>query len=231
MRAAVPASHDRRIRDDAAVVLQRALDTFPHQRIAVVSAFGPGSIVLLHLLERAGVSLPVIFIDTLYHFPETLELAERVRRRFALDLRVFRAAASREEFERLHGPALWETDLERYHELTKVAPFRAAMCGFDACISGRRRDQSAARAALAAREEGTPTRINPLAHWRRSDVWAYIHAYALPYNPLHDRGYGSIGDAPLTTPVQDGEPERAGRWRGSDRQECGIHTASPEPAP
>jgi phosphoadenosine phosphosulfate reductase len=171
--------------------LNRAVRTFPGERLAVVSAFGPGSAVLFHLLAKLGARVPVIFVDTLHHFPETLEHVQRVR--------------------------------DRYQQLTKVAPFRTATARLDAYITGRRRDQSAARADLEVIESGTPVRINPLAHWTREDVWRFIGEHGLPYNPLHDRGYASIGDAPLTTPVDAAEPERAGRWRDTGRLECGIH--------
>lgn len=204
--------------------LHWALQAFAEDRLALVSAFGPGSLVLIHLLSALHARVPIVFIDTLYHFPETLELVERVRTRFDIDLRVYRPAVNRETFEAEHGPRLWERDLDRYQHLTKVEPFRRAVAQFDAYISGRRRDQSPTRATLDAVERGHPYRINPLASWTREQVWTYIRVYDLPYNVLHDRGYTSIGDAPLTTAVKDDEHERAGRWRGLDRLECGIHT-------
>jgi phosphoadenosine phosphosulfate reductase len=194
--------------------------------LALLSAFGPGSLVLIHKLYTLGVRVPVIFIDTLYHFPETLELVERVRARYDLDLRVFRSAESREAFEVLHGPSLWERDLERYHQLAKVAPFQRATAGLGAYITGRRRDQSTTRADLDVVEFRKPIRINPLALWTRERVWAFIRDHDIPYNPLHDAGYASVGDAPLTTPIAWGEHERAGRWRNRDRLECGIHNDS-----
>ena len=203
--------------------LRHALQAVPPGGLALVSAFGPGSAVLLHLLHEIGARVPVIFIDTLHHFPETLEHVRRVRDRYRLDLRIARPASSRSSFEAEHGPRLWERDLERYQRLTKVEPFRAAIAGLDAYITGRRRDQSPSRAGLEWFEPGEPTRINPLALWTRADVWNFIHAHTLPYNPLHDRGYASIGDEPLTTTVAPGEAERAGRWRGTGRFECGIH--------
>jgi phosphoadenosine phosphosulfate reductase len=209
--------------EEARDALADANAQFARDRLALVSAFGPGSIVIAHLLRQLRTRVPVVFVDTLHHFPETLALAERVTAFFGLDLRVFRAATTREEFESLHGPDLWARDLARYQRLTKIEPYARAMTGLDACITGRRREQAETRAALPIREEGQPVRFNPLASWRRADVWSWIRRHDLPYNPLHDRGYASIGDAPLTTPVRDGEHERAGRWRGTDRTECGIH--------
>jgi phosphoadenosine phosphosulfate reductase len=189
----------------------------------MISAFGPGSAVIFELLQELGARLPVVFVDTLYHFPETLAHVERVRARYDLDLRVVRPAESRLAFEEQHGKRLWERDPDRYQRLTKVEPFQREVVKFDALITGRRRDQSATRADLELVEPGPPERVNPLAAWQRADVWSFIRERSLPYNPLHDLGYASIGDAPLTTPVLPGEPERAGRWRGSPRTECGIH--------
>lgn len=195
--------------------------------LALVSAFGPGSLVLIHRFYKAGVRVPVIFIDTLHHFVETLEFVQRIRREYDLDLQVIKPARSRADFEAAYGPQLWLRDLERYHRLTKVEPFRQATVGLHAYVTGRRRDQSPTRAGLEVVEYGHPITINPLAGWRREEVWSFIRTHGIPYNPLHDAGYSSIGDAPLTTRVADGEPERAGRWRGLGRLECGIHEKEP----
>jgi len=195
----------------------------PPGRLAVVSAFGPGSLVVLHELHTAGIRLPVIFVDTLHHFPETLEHVERVRARYDLDLRIFRHVENRERFEARYGPRLWERDLDRYQERSKVEPFRRATAPLDGWITGRRREQSSTRAMLPLVEGGPQLRFNPLANWTHAEVWRFILEQEIPYNDLHDRGYRSIGDEPLTTAIEAGEEERAGRWRGSGRTECGIH--------
>ncbi|MGQ0561581.1 MAG: phosphoadenylyl-sulfate reductase [Gemmatimonadota bacterium] len=204
-------------------ILNWAMHTYAPDRLALVSAFGPGSLVLIHVLAGLRARVPVIFIDTLYHFPETLELVERVRSRYDLDLQVVRPAPTQQAFEVLHGPWLWQRDLDRYQQLTKIEPFRHATSHCEAYITGRRRDQVTTRADLDVIEFGTPVRINPLASWTRAQVWTFIRVHDIPYNSLHDAGYTSVGDAPLTTPVYAGEHERAGRWRGLDRLECGIH--------
>lgn len=205
-------------------VLSWALRSFPEHKLALISAFGPGSLVLIHLLSERRVQLGVIFIDTLYHFPETLEHVERVRERYGLHLRTYRPAEARAAFEARHGADLWKRDLDAFQRLTKVEPFRRAVAGLDAYITGRRRDQAPTRARLDAIEGESPVVINPLVDWTREDVWRFIREQDIPYNPLHDDGYASIGDAPLTTPVRPNEPERAGRWRGTGRFECGIHS-------
>lgn len=207
-------------------VLRWALEAFAPGRLGVVSAFGPGSIVLIDLLHSIGASLPVIFIDTLHHFPETLDLVEQVRERYSLDLRVYRPAETLEAFEALHGPRLWERDVDRYQQVAKVEPFRRATEALDGWITGRRRDQSGTRSAIPVVERGERVRVNPLASWNRAEVWGYIVRNRLPYNVLHDQGYASVGDAPLTTATAAGEDERAGRWRGTAKTECGIHLAA-----
>jgi phosphoadenosine phosphosulfate reductase len=221
---------------DRATILNESLDglplermlpaivgSFPPGKLAVVSAFGPGSLVLLHALHELSIRLPVVFIDTLHHFPETIQHVERVRDLYDLDLRVFRPYETLAEFEAHHGPNLWERDLDLYQEISKVEPFRRATENLEAWFTGRRREQSETRARLPIVDGTTQLKINPVANWTRSDVWRYILENSIPYNPLHDQGYASIGDRLLTTPVAAGEPERAGRWRGSERTECGIH--------
>jgi phosphoadenosine phosphosulfate reductase len=164
-----------------------------------------------------------VFIDTLYHFKETLELAELARTHYGLNLKTYRAAESREAFEREHGERLWERDIDRFHYLTKVEPMQRALEGVEGWVTGRRRDQSSSRSELPIVEIGEHLKVNPVAAWGRGDVWRFILDNDVPYNPLHDMGYASIGDEPLTTPVHLGEDERAGRWRGQARVECGLH--------
>jgi phosphoadenosine phosphosulfate reductase len=171
----------------------------------------------------------VIFIDTLHHFPETLSFVEHLSVAWALDVHVARTpeVTTRVGFAALHGDRLWERDVARFHHLTKVAPLLAALDQLDATawLSGRRRDQAVTRAQLqvAERDSRGLLKVNPLATWTRDKVWAYIRHHQLPYNPLYEQGFASIGDEPLTTPILPGEDERAGRWRGHDRHECGIH--------
>lgn len=204
-------------------ILRVALGAFAPNRLAVISAFGPASLVVLHYLHRLEANLPVIFIDTLHHFPETIEHVQRVKDHFGLNLKIYRPASSRATFEARYGPRLWETDLDLYQHVSKVEPFRRATANLDGWITGRRREQSETRAQLPIFEVGDRVKVNPLAGWSRGKMWNFILEQEIPYNPLHDRGYPSIGDQPLTTPVAPGEPERAGRWRGLGRTECGIH--------
>ena len=185
---------------------------------------------ITHMLyAELGARVPVIFLDTLHLFPETLATAAAVEQAYDLDLHRFRAegVASAEEFAARYGDRLWETNIERFHHLTKVEPMERALeeLKVQAWITGRRRDQSVNRQQMPIleRDRNGRLKINPLANWTRKELWGYTFRHNLLYNPLHDQGYTSTGDRPLTTKVAKGEDERAGRWRGSVKTECGIH--------
>ena len=173
--------------------------------------------------------VPIIFLDTLHLFPETLETAQKAKDIYRLDLHTYRAIGvdSREAFAKRYGDKLWERDVDQFYAITKVEPLQRALDDLQikAWITGRRRDQSEARKYLPIFERADSGRIkiNPLANWTREDIWAYTDQNDVLYNPLHDQGYTSIGDEPLTTPTAVDEDERAGRWRGTEKTECGIH--------
>ncbi|MGB3768229.1 MAG: phosphoadenosine phosphosulfate reductase [Phormidesmis sp.] len=185
---------------------------------------------ITHMLyKELNHPIPVVFLDTLHLFLETLETAQKAKTLYDLDLHVYRAAGvdSQDDFAARYGEALWEKDIERFYELTKVEPLQRALdeLNVKAWITGRRRDQSKTRQDLPIfeRDENGRLKVNPLANWTSRDVWTYTFEHSVPYNPLHDQGYTSIGDQPLTTPTAANEDERAGRWRGSEKTECGIH--------
>lgn len=196
------------------------------------SAFNISGMVIMHLLYqelKPTPAIPVLFLDTLHHFPETLALVHRATKVYGLDLRVYKVpnVDSREAFAVRHGEALWDRNLEQFHHLTKVEPLARGLneLGTVAWITGRRRDQSAVRSQtpILERDKNQRLKINPLANWTNKDTWAYVAEHGVIYNPLHDHGYPSIGEQPTTTPVREGEDERAGRWRGAAKTECGIH--------
>ena len=187
-------------------------------------------LAVTHMLyEELSHPVPVIFLDTLHLFPETLTTADKAKAIYDLDLHVYRAvgADSQEAFAKRYGERLWERDIDRFYELTKVEPLQRSLTDLQAqaWITGRRRDQSETRQALPIfeRDDQGRLKINPLANWTKKEIWAYTFEHNVLYNPLHDKGYTSIGDQPLTTPTLVGEDERAGRWRGSEKTECGIH--------
>lgn len=209
----------------ATAVLEGALNDPEAGRIALVSSFGAESVVLLHLVAMVDPKTPVLFIDTQMLFPETLDYqAELAERLHLQDLRVIRAnpleLAREDPDDTLH-----QVNTDACCDLRKTRPLQKALGGFDGWITGRKRFQSSTRAALEFFEADGPHRIkvNPLAHWEPADVRAYMEENRLPRHPLVSRGYPSIGCAPCTSPVAPGEDPRAGRWRGEDKNECGIH--------
>ncbi len=210
-------------------LLRRALAEHPG-RIAAVASFGAESAVLLALLAEIDPAVPVIFLETGQHFPETLAyratLADRLGLRDVRDIVPGPAALAAADPE----GALWYFDPDACCALRKVAPLAAALAPFGAWISGRKRRQSANRAALPLVEPPDPAqggriKFNPLAFWSAAMVEAERERRGLPAHPLAARGYKSIGCAPCTNPVGAGEDERAGRWAGRPKSECGIHGA------
>ena len=197
-------------------------------RIAVVSSFGAESAVLLHLIASADPSVPVLFLETGKHFPETLAYRDELAERLGLtDLRSLtpdpELLASRD------GTGLrWSYDPDGCCEIRKVQPLARALGGFDASFTGRKGFQSATRAGLPTFELDTSDaagrlKVNPLADWSSDQIASYFAASGLPAHPLVAQGYPSIGCSPCTTRVEQGEDPRSGRWKGWDKTECGIH--------
>lgn len=193
------------------------------------SAFNVDDMLITDILYRElKHPVPVIFLDTLFHFPESLELVEKAKQVYELDLKVYKIpdVDSREAFAVKFGDELWDKDIAKFHHLTKIEPLQRGLGELNtvAWITGRRRDQAVTRANMPIFEiDGNHRiKINPLANWHVK-TWGYVAEHEVIYNPLHDKGYPSIGDEPITTPVGDGEDERAGRWRGFGKTECGIH--------
>ena len=197
-----------------------AVDTFPGKAALTVS-FGGGGVVLAHLISRIDRTVPVIILDTGFHFSETYAFKEQFAKRYGLKL---------VELKPLTEPGpLYKTDPDRCCFIRKVEPLERAIVGFDAWISAVRRDQSVTRSSTEVVEhhelDGRAiVKVFPLAHWSRADVLSYIRENGVPYHPLLDQGYSSIGCWPCTRPTAPGEAERAGRWSGSGKSECGLHT-------
>jgi phosphoadenosine phosphosulfate reductase len=196
-------------------VLRFSLETFPG-RVALACSFQKEETVLLDLLFALEPKARVFAIDTHYLFPETYELWHEVERRYDTKIEVFEGAAVEDK--------LWETKPDLYLAIAKVEPLNRALLDLDCWITGVRRDQSPTRAE--AEKLGWDSahelwKANPLADWSDDDCWAYIKERGLPYNPLHDQGYASIGDTHSTLPGVG----REGRWAGTSRTECGLHTS------
>jgi phosphoadenosine phosphosulfate reductase len=198
----------------ASTVVRWAVDTF-HPYLCLTASMTDA--VLIDLAVRVEPSIEVVFIDTGYHFPETLETVETVRRRYGLNLRVMTTLP--------HDSELWRVDPENCCSSVKVGQLDRALQGKLAWMSGLRRDESPARAGspIVGRDIRGLVKINPIATWTYDDVAGYIADHDVPYNPLLDQGYPSIGCAPCTKPVPAGEDPRSGRWSGQDKTECGIH--------
>jgi phosphoadenosine phosphosulfate reductase len=197
--------------------------------VAVVSSFGAESAALLHLVASVDPGVPVLFLDTGRHFPETLAYRDTLAAFLGLkDLRVLSpdpALLARRD----PSQERWMFDPDGCCEIRKVAPLAAGLAGFDASITGRKAFQASTRSALPRFELDTTDaagrlKVNPLADWTRADLDAYFAEHGLPAHPLVAAGYPSIGCAPCTSAVKPGEDARAGRWRGSAKIECGIHT-------
>ena len=193
--------------------------------VAVVSSFGAESAALLHLIASVDPAVPVLFLDTGKHFPETLAYRDLLTERLDLqDLRVLHPdpelLAKRDATD-----LRWSYDPDGCCEIRKVLPLERALLGFDATITGRKAFQSRTRGNLPRFEvEGDRLKFNPLADWTKDDIEAYFETHDLPRHPLVEQGYLSIGCAPCTSIVKPGEDPRSGRWRGWDKTECGIHT-------
>lgn len=196
------------------------------ERLALTSSFGGAAgMVLLDMIAAIAPTTPVLYIDTGLLFPETYRLIERVRRRYPIDVRAVRPALTLEQQARHEGPRLWEREPDRCCGMRKVVPLTLALAPFEAWISGLRRDGGAARAQVARLEWSAKyqlVKLNPLAFWTERDVWRYIHARDVPYNPLLDQGYRSLGCVTCTRLPTDDDP-RSGRWPGFDKTECGLH--------
>jgi len=193
---------------------------------AIVSSFGAESAVLLHLIGSIDPAVPVIFLETGKHFPETLAYRDTLIEKIGLT-NVRNITPDPELLAKKDETGLrWSYDPDGCCEIRKVLPLKAALAPFDAQYTGRKAFQSSTRAALPRFEvEEGRLKVNPLADWDKARIDAYFEEHDLPPHPLVEQGYPSIGCAPCTSMVKPGEDPRAGRWRGWDKVECGIHTS------
>lgn len=206
-------------------VLDWALHRFK-QRIALASALGPEGMVLIDLAVRLRPDVQVFTLDTGLFFRETYELMDEVEQRYGIQIERVKPALTVDEQAATHGPLLWLQGPDRCCQMRKVEPLRRKLSTLDAWVAAIRRDQTADR-ALAQKVEWDAKfgliKVNPLCDWTSDMVWDYVRANDLPYNPLHDQGYPSIGCQPCTKPVAHGDDPRSGRWAGLTKTECGLH--------
>ena len=223
--------HGRSIEDwPATDILKWAADRFP-SRITCATGLGAEGCVLVDLIGHHRLPIDLFILDTGLLFPETYALWRRLEQRYGIVIRGVHAQLSVEGQATRYGPQLWERQPQRCCNMRKVIPLQGALAGFAAWITAIRRDQTAARANALVVEWDPKfqlAKVNPLVRWTKKDVWAHLLKHNVPYNPLHDNGYPSIGCEPCTSQVQPGEDPRAGRWRGMTQTECGLHgPASP----
>lgn len=194
--------------------------------LVLASSFGAEDVVLIDMLHKLAPTIPVFYLDTNKHFPETYETRDKLEERYQTKFIQVLPQMTLAEQEKSHGDKLWETDPNLCCQIRKVEPLTRVLSGYDAWITGIRRDQAPTRANAKKVEWDDKFKLvkfNPLADWTMDQVWAYIQANDVPYNPLHDRNYPSIGCSVCTRPVQSGQDPRAGRWAGFDKTECGLH--------
>jgi phosphoadenosine phosphosulfate reductase len=205
-------------------VLRWAFEEFG-DRLCLSCSWQKQSSVLVHMVSDLQLDVDIVELDTHLFFKESYETRERLVERYGLTLIVPEVLTIAEQHKR-EGPNLWETNPDHCCHIRKVEPLIQVLRPYDAWVSGIRREQSPSRAGARKVERSERYgvwKVQPLADWSEKDVWQYILRNGIPYNPLHDVGYRSIGCIPCTRPTRPDEEERAGRWAGSDKLECGIH--------
>ncbi|HEX8089175.1 MAG TPA: phosphoadenylyl-sulfate reductase [Blastocatellia bacterium] len=206
-------------------VLRWAFKEF-EDRISIATGFGLEGVALIDLAVKINPHADIFFLDTSFLFPETYLLRRRLEDRYRIEIRGLRTEMTPEAQEQSFGPRLWSTDPDLCCRLRKLEPLREGLSGRAAWMTAIRRDQTAARSASRVVEwdhQWGLVKVNPLVGWSKSDVWSYVRKNDVPYNPLHEQGYPSIGCTHCTRAVREGEDERAGRWSGFAKTECGLH--------
>jgi phosphoadenosine phosphosulfate reductase len=212
-------------------VLKWAWERFG-KRAAIGTSFQGAGLVMMHLAKQNGIQFPVFTLDTGLLFPETLALKKRLEDFFGFQIESLVPDLTVEQQADAQGPELWKREPDLCCTMRKVLPLRSKLADLDCWITGLRRQQSDTRSSIGiielyAFDESAGrdiVKLNPMANWSREAVWNYIKEHKIPYNPLHDQGYRSIGCQPCTNKTAGGENERAGRWTGFNKVECGIHT-------
>jgi phosphoadenosine phosphosulfate reductase len=200
-------------------------------KIVLGCSFGAEDVVLVDIVHHLDPSIPLLYLDTDFLFPETYATRDRIVQAYGLkptQVLQIKSLLTPEKQAQQFGEALWTRDPDRCCELRKLEPLTRVLKDYDAWIAGIRRDQSPTRAHAKVIEWDARfqlVKINPLARWTWSDVWTYIKVHEVPYNELHDRNYPSIGCTHCTSPVAPGEDPRAGRWKNQPKTECGLHKA------
>jgi len=233
--AEVKSLNERFNQEPTEEILKWAWDRFG-ARGAIGTSFQGAGLVMMHLAKQSNLPFPVFTLDTGLLFAETVALKKRLEDFYGFAIESLEPDLTVEEQADVHGPELWLRNPDLCCTVRKVLPLRDKLSDFDCWITGLRRQQSDTRAGIGIVEvyvfdEDTGreiVKLNPMANWDRDAVWKYIQDHKIPYNPLQDQGYRSIGCWPCTKKTANGESERAGRWTGFNKVECGIHTFMPK---
>jgi len=198
-------------------------------KMVLACSFGAEDVVLVDMVHRINPAVPLFYLDTDFLFPETYATRDRVIRQYDLkpaQVLQIQSLLTPERQAQAYGDALWAKEPDRCCQLRKVDPLTRVLKGFNAWMTGIRRDQAPSRANAGLIEwdhKFELVKVNPLARWTWDDVWTYIRVHEVPYNPLHDQNYPSIGCTHCTAPVAPGDDPRAGRWKNFTKTECGLH--------
>ena len=206
-------------------ILKWAADRYG-SRLTFATGFGAEGCVLIDLIGRHQLPIDMFTLDTGLLFPETYDLWQRLESRYGVTIRRVSPEQTVEAQAAAHGPELWTREPDLCCAKRKVSPLESQLAGVAAWITAIRRDQTAARANTLVVEMDAKfglEKVNPLVRWTKKDTWRHLLRHDVPYNPLHDQGYPSIGCLPCTGRVAAGEDDRAGRWRGTSKTECGLH--------
>src|SRR5262245_6636834 len=207
------------------VILRWAVETF-HPKLMMATAFGAEGCCIMHMLAEIEPSVRVINLETGYQFTETLALRERIKERYGIEVEYIYPEQTVAEYEAEHGGPLYGIRPDQCCFDRKILPLKKAMVCYVAEIRAMPGDPADQRKTAAIVQKDAKfwlIKVNPLLRGNKKDVWNFIYKNEVPYNPLHDQSYASIGCWPCTEPVGDGEDERAGRWAGTKKKECGLH--------
>lgn len=207
-------------------IIKWAVQNFGN-KLAIGCSFGAEDMVIMDIAVKIKPDVPFLFLDTDFHFADTLELLEKAKRKYGANIIALKSEYTPEEQAKKFGPQLFFTEPNLCCTLRKVMPLKSALLNYEAWITGIRREQAPTRRNAKVVEQDKVfglIKVNPLVRWTHQDVWDYIKRNSVPYNRLHDMGYPSIGCAPCTQPVKPGQDPRSGRWAGTGKTECGLHS-------
>ena len=206
-------------------ILRWAVATF-QPKLTMATAFGAEGCCLIHMFAEIDPTVRIFNLETGYQFKETLALREQIKERYGIEVEYVRPDLTVEEYEKEHGGPIYGIRPDQCCHDRKIIPLQRAVVGYDAWISAIRGDQTGHRAShdpVMWDAKFKLVKISPLLGWTKKEVWKFITDHDVPYNPLHNQGYPSIGCWPCTRAVGEGEDERAGRWHGTMKKECGLH--------